>query len=58
MVVIVFEEKVLVATVASKCDSGDAEPGEAGLKAVPSRERSLISPCLAVRFEACCALVI
>lgn len=46
--VVVLEEDSLICEVASKGDSSYSETRERALEAVPARERTGVSPCLAV----------
>lgn len=43
-VVLILEEEVLVAAIASEGDGGDAQTGEGVLESIPSCEGSLVSP--------------
>lgn len=46
VVVVVFQEEVLVGTVAGESDSCDTEAGEDVLESVHSAEGAGVSPCL------------
>ena len=48
VVVIVAQIEVLVGAVRGESDRRDAQAGEAAAEPIPSREVSLISPCVSV----------